>query len=52
VDELRLVIAPAVVGKGRRLFGGEHDLRNLELLRGVGTPSGALLVDYRVLDRA
>jgi dihydrofolate reductase len=51
VDELRLVIAPAVVGKGRRLFGGEHDLRKLELLRGVGTPSGAFLVDYRVLNR-
>ncbi|MGH3333997.1 MAG: dihydrofolate reductase family protein [Nocardioidaceae bacterium] len=48
VDELRLVVAPAVVGGGRRLFDGKGDLRKLELLRSVGTPSGALLVDYRV----
>jgi dihydrofolate reductase len=48
VDELRLVIAPAVAGRGRRLLGGEHDLRRLELIRGASTPSGALLVDYRV----
>jgi dihydrofolate reductase len=52
VDELRLVIAPAVAGQGRRLLGGQHDLRKLKLLRAVGTPSGALLVDYRVLDSA
>lgn len=52
VDELRLVIAPTVLGDGRRLLGGEHGLRKLELLRSVGTPSGALLVDYRVLGRA
>ncbi len=48
VDELRLVVAPVVVGGGRRLFDGKDDLRKLELLRSVGTPSGALLVDYRV----
>lgn len=52
VDELRLVIAPAVAGGGRRLFEGEVKLRKLELLRSVGTPSGAILVDYRVLDNA
>ncbi|MGZ4589771.1 MAG: dihydrofolate reductase family protein [Actinomycetes bacterium] len=52
VDELRLVIAPTVVGQGRRLFGGEQEMRRLELLRGVGTSSGALLVDYRVRNDA
>jgi dihydrofolate reductase len=49
VDELRLVIAPAVAGNGRRLFGDGQQLRKLELLRGASTPSGALVVDYRVL---
>jgi len=49
VDELRLVIAPAVAGHGRRLFGDGQDLRRLQLLRGATTSSGALIVDYRVL---
>jgi dihydrofolate reductase len=48
VDELRLVIAPAVVGHGRTLFGDTDGLRRLELLRVASTPSGALLVDYEV----
>ncbi len=50
VDELRLVIAPAVAGVGRRLFEGKDEPRKLELLRSVGTPSGAVLVNYRVLN--
>jgi dihydrofolate reductase len=49
IDELRLVIAPAVAGHGRRLFGDGQDLRKLQLLRGATTSSGALIVDYRVL---
>jgi dihydrofolate reductase len=49
VDELRLVVAPAVAGRGRRLFGDGHDVRKLQLLRGTSTASGALIVDYRVL---
>jgi dihydrofolate reductase len=49
VDELCLVIAPAVAGHGRRLFGDGQDLRKLQLLRGTSTSSGALVVDYRVL---
>jgi dihydrofolate reductase len=47
VDELRLVIAPTLASRGRRLFEGEDELRKLELLRATGTRSGALLVDYR-----
>ncbi len=48
VDELRLVIAPTIVGSGRRLFDGLPRLR----LEPIGTPSchsGSLLVDYRVV---
>jgi dihydrofolate reductase len=47
VDELRLVVAPTVAGRGRRLFEGV-ELTRLDLLRSTTTPSGALLVDYAV----
>jgi dihydrofolate reductase len=46
VDELRLTIAPALAGSGRRLLDGLPPIR-LELLRGVTSPSGYLLADYR-----
>lgn len=47
VDELRLVVAPAIVGSGKRLFDGLPPLR-LELIRCAASASGHLLVDYRV----
>ena len=46
VDELRLVIAPRVVGTGRRLFEDGHAYA-LELVQSTGTPTGSLLVHYR-----
>ena len=48
VDELRLVVAPTVVGTGRQLLAGLPALR-LETLSCTASPSGHLLVDYRVL---
>jgi dihydrofolate reductase len=48
VDELRLVVAPAVAGRGRRLFDGDDDLQRLELLDLERSSSGALLLGYRV----
>ena len=48
VDELSLVIAPAIAGSGRRLLDGLPSLR-LEAVRGTTSPSGSLLVDYRVI---
>lgn len=46
VDELRLVIAPATQGKGRKLF--EECLpRRLTLTRTVTSPSGYLLLDFQ-----
>lgn len=48
VDELKLVIAPAVAGEGRRLLDGVPAAR-LEVARSVTSPSGHLLVDYRIL---
>ncbi|MES1212561.1 MAG: dihydrofolate reductase family protein [Leifsonia sp.] len=50
VDELRLVIAPTIVGSGLRLLDGLPALR-LEHLRTAVSSSGSLLVDYRVIGR-
>jgi dihydrofolate reductase len=48
VDELRLVIAPRIAGRGRRLLDGLPSIQ-LESIRGETSPTGYLLVDYRVL---
>jgi dihydrofolate reductase len=47
VDELRLVIAPVIAGGGRRLLDGVPAAR-LEPLRSTTSPTGYLLVDFRV----
>jgi dihydrofolate reductase len=47
VDVLRLATAPAVVGDGRRLLEGLPTI-GLELLRGLTTPSGYVVADYRI----
>jgi dihydrofolate reductase len=48
VDELRLVVAPALAWRGKRLFGTDRDLDRLELIEADHTPAGALLLAYRV----
>ena len=48
VDELRLVIAPTIAGSGRRLLEGVPSIR-LESIRTTVSPTGHLLVDYRVI---
>jgi dihydrofolate reductase len=45
VDELRLVIAPALQVHGRRLFDGGVPKR-LSLTRSLTSPAGYLLVDF------
>jgi dihydrofolate reductase len=47
VDELRLVIAPAVQMRGRKLFDRGLPSR-LRLARNVTSPSGYLLLDFQV----
>jgi dihydrofolate reductase len=47
VDELRLVIAPAVHMQGRRLFDHGSPER-LSLTRSITSPTGYLLVDFQV----
>jgi dihydrofolate reductase len=48
VDELRLVIAPTIAGRGLRLLEGLPSIR-LESIRSETSPSGHLLVDYRII---
>jgi dihydrofolate reductase len=48
VDELKLVIAPKIAGSGRRLFDGVPSIQ-LESIRSSTSPSGHLLLDYRVI---
>jgi len=47
VDQLRIVIAPAIAGQGRKLLDGLAPIR-LELIRCATSPKGYLLADYRV----
>lgn len=48
VDEVRLLVAPRVVGSGQRLF--EDDVAHaLELVQSTGSPSGSLLIHYKVV---
>ncbi|HLX18697.1 MAG TPA: dihydrofolate reductase family protein [Gaiellaceae bacterium] len=47
VDELRLVVAPAVLMRGRRLFERAAETR-LTLTRNVASSKGYLLLDYTV----
>ena len=48
IDELRLVVAPAIAGRGRRLLDGLPPIR-LESLRSAMSPRGYLLAAYRIL---
>lgn len=48
VDELRLVVAPAIAGTGRRLLDGLPGIR-LECTESATSPTGSLLLGYRVL---
>jgi dihydrofolate reductase len=48
VDELRLVIVPKIAGRGRRLLDGLPSIK-VETIRSSTSPSGHLLVDYRLI---
>jgi dihydrofolate reductase len=48
VDEIRLVVAPKIAGRGRRLLDGVPSMQ-LESIRGEISPTGSLLADYRVV---
>ena len=46
-DEVRLLVTPYVAGAGHRLFDGVTD-RHLELISARPTPTGSVLVRYRL----
>ena len=48
VDELRLVVAPAIAGVGRKLLDGLPPARVAQI-RSVISPTGFLILDYRVI---
>jgi dihydrofolate reductase len=48
VDELRLVVAPVVVGDGRRLFDRSDHATGLRLLDAAATPTGLTVLTYAV----
>jgi dihydrofolate reductase len=48
VDELQLVVGPAIGLPGRRLFTTDAEKRGLELLSASASSSGSLLLSYRV----
>ena len=47
VDELRLVVAPALAGHGERLFPDDDVLDRLELVDSDRSPKGTLFLHYR-----
>jgi len=47
VDELKLLISPRILGRGRQLFDGLPAIA-LEPVRSQLSPTGSLLVDYRL----
>jgi dihydrofolate reductase len=48
VDELSLVIAPAMAGNGQHLLDGLPSTR-LDTIRSATSPTGHLMVDYRII---
>lgn len=52
VDLVRLVVAPTVIGAGRRLFEHPGDTAGLRLASQEATPSGLLLLEYETVGAA
>ncbi|MEU6486356.1 dihydrofolate reductase family protein [Streptomyces sp. NPDC046887] len=47
VDELRLLLAPVLLGGGKSIFPEDGGLRRLELVSGTVSPTGAQVCVYR-----
>jgi dihydrofolate reductase len=46
VDELRLLIYPVVLGRGKRLFGDNAQVSAFTLAHSISTPGGVLITRY------
>ena len=47
IDELRLIVAPVVLGSGKRLFGDGTQPRTLGLVTSRTTPRGTIIATYQ-----
>jgi dihydrofolate reductase len=47
LDEFKLMIHPVIVGKGKRLFTEDVDLKRLQLVDSKVTGSGVVIVSYQ-----
>jgi dihydrofolate reductase len=47
IDELRLMVFPIVLGKGKRLFGETREMKNLELVDSKSSEDGVFVLTYR-----
>lgn len=52
VDLVRLVVAPTLIGAGRRLFEHSDGTAGLKLTKHESTPSGLLLLEYEAVGAA
>lgn len=52
IDELRLIVHPIVLGKGRALFSGVKKRISLDLVVAKSTESGRVIVSYRIANVA
>ena len=50
-DEIRLCVAPVILGKGRRLFTNDTAKRNLKLLETRQLENGGVIVRYEVVNQ-
>lgn len=48
-DEIRLCVAPIILGKGRRLFNESVMTLNLKLYQSQALPNGGVLLKYDVI---
>lgn len=48
-DEIRLCVAPIILGKGRRLFNEETQKQNIKLARSHALSSGGVVLRYEVV---
>jgi dihydrofolate reductase len=48
-DEIRLCVAPVILGKGRQLFSKENQKQNLRLIQSQTLPNGGMILKYDVV---
>lgn len=48
IDEIRLCVAPIILGKGRRLFTDENATHNLKLLESRSLQNGGVILRYEI----